>query len=280
MATFVLIHGAGDVGWYWHLVEAGLRARGHDTISPDLPCDDDSAGLPEYADTVAGAIGDRANLIVVAQSLGGFTAPLVCDRVAVELLVLVAPMIPAPGEAPAGYWTHQALREGTAAFRRQGNRVTLTPPPVLYRQRVYTSLMVRPVQVSPGGVHDLGYHVVWCPKYRRAVLTGSVADRCRELIAEKCAGHEWRIVALEVMPDHVHLFVKARPKDSPSFVANQLKGFTSRRLREEFPHLRSRLPTLWSRSYFVASVGAVSATTVQRYIDTQYERPWRKDRAR
>ena len=75
------------------------------TIAPDLPCDDDSAGLPEYADSVAGAIGDRTDLIVVAQSLGGFTAPLVCDRVAVELLVLVAPMIPAPGEAPADYWT-------------------------------------------------------------------------------------------------------------------------------------------------------------------------------
>ena len=106
MATFVLIHGAGDVGWYWHLVEAELRARGHDTISPDLPCDDDSAGLPEYADAVAEAIGDRTNLIVVAQSLGGLTAPLVCDRVAVELLVLVAPMIPAPAEAPADYWAH------------------------------------------------------------------------------------------------------------------------------------------------------------------------------
>ena len=94
MATFVLIHGAGDVGWYWHLVDAELRARGHDSISPDLPCDDDSAGLPEYADTVADAIGDRTDLVVVAQSLGGFTAPLVCDRVAVDLLVLVAPMIP------------------------------------------------------------------------------------------------------------------------------------------------------------------------------------------
>jgi pimeloyl-ACP methyl ester carboxylesterase len=105
VAAFVFIHGAGDVGWYWHLVEAELRARGHDTIAPDLPCDDDSAGLPEYADSVAGAIGDRTDLIVVAQSLGGFTAPLVCDRVAVELLVLVAPMIPAPGEAPADYWT-------------------------------------------------------------------------------------------------------------------------------------------------------------------------------
>lgn len=106
MATFVLIHGASDVGWYWHLVAAELRARGHDTVSPDLPCDDDSAGLPEYAATVADAIGDRTNLVVVAQSLGGFTAPLVCDRVAVELLVLVAPMIPAPEEAPADYWAH------------------------------------------------------------------------------------------------------------------------------------------------------------------------------
>ncbi|WP_283138868.1 alpha/beta hydrolase [Rhizohabitans arisaemae] len=106
MATFVLIHGAGDVGWYWHLVEAELHARGHDTVSPDLPCDDDSAGLPEYTDTVTKAIVDRTDLIVVGHSLGGFTAPLVCDRVAVRLLVLVAPMIPAPGEAPADYSAH------------------------------------------------------------------------------------------------------------------------------------------------------------------------------
>jgi pimeloyl-ACP methyl ester carboxylesterase len=106
MATFVLIHGAGDVGWYWHLVEAELRERGHDVVAPDLPCEDDSAGLPEYAAAVVDAIGDRTDLVVVAQSLGGFTAPLVCERVAVDLLVLVAPMIPAPGEAPADYWTN------------------------------------------------------------------------------------------------------------------------------------------------------------------------------
>jgi putative transposase len=115
------------------------------------------------------------------------------------------------------------------------------------------------------------------PEIPRAVLTGSVNERCRELIAEKCAEHAWRIVALEVMPDHVHLFVKTGPKDSPSYVANQLKGFTSRVLREEFPHLKSRLPTLWSRSFFVATVGTVSEATVRRYIDTQYERPWRKE---
>jgi pimeloyl-ACP methyl ester carboxylesterase len=103
MSTFILIHGAGDVGWYWHLVEAELRERGHDTVAPDLPCDDDAAGLPEYADAVVEAIGDRTDLVVVAQSLGGFTAPLVCDRVPVKLLVLVAPMIPAPKEAQADY---------------------------------------------------------------------------------------------------------------------------------------------------------------------------------
>src|ERR671921_431975 len=106
MATFVLIHGSGDVGWYWHLVEAELRSGGHDTVAPDLPCDDDSAGLTEYVDAVVQAIGDRIDLVVVAQALGGFTAPIVCDRVPVKLLVLVAPMIPAPGEAPSDYWAN------------------------------------------------------------------------------------------------------------------------------------------------------------------------------
>ena len=117
MTTFVLIHGAGDVGWYWHLVEAELRARGHDTVAPDLPCDDDSAGLPEYADAVIEAIGDAQNLVVVGQSLGGFTAPLVCDRVATNLLVLLAPMIPAPGDSPVGYWTNTGYeRRGPGAY--------------------------------------------------------------------------------------------------------------------------------------------------------------------
>ena len=140
--------------------------------------------------------------------------------------------------------------------------------------------MARDVQVSSGGVYDIGLHVVWCSKYRRPVLIGLVAARLRELIGTRASGHGWRIVACQIMPDHVHLFVKTTPKDSPSFVANQFKGATSRALRQEFPHLRSRLPTLWSRSYFVASAGAVSAAAVRRYIDTQYERPWRKEHAR
>jgi pimeloyl-ACP methyl ester carboxylesterase len=106
VATFALIHGAGDVGWYWHLVQAELSRRGHASVAPDLPCDDDSAGLAEYADAVADAVGEQSELVVVGQSLGGFVAPLVCERVAVRLLVLVAPLIPAPGEAPADYWAN------------------------------------------------------------------------------------------------------------------------------------------------------------------------------
>src|SRR6185295_2795990 len=98
MATYVLIHGAGSDSWYWHLVAPELRARGHDVVTPDLPCDDDSAGLAEYADVVVNAIGDRSGVILVAQSMAGFTAPLVCTRIAVDLIVLVAAMIPAPGE--------------------------------------------------------------------------------------------------------------------------------------------------------------------------------------
>jgi pimeloyl-ACP methyl ester carboxylesterase len=114
--TFVLIHGAGDSAWYWHLVEPELRSGGHDTVAMDLPCDDDSAGLAEYADAVVHAVGDRKDLVVVAQSFGGFTAPLVCERMPVDLLVLVAAMIPAPGEAPNDYWTNT----GYEASRAEG----------------------------------------------------------------------------------------------------------------------------------------------------------------
>ncbi len=106
MATFVLIHGAGDAAWSWHLVAAELSSRGHDVVAVDLPCDDDSAGLAEYADTVVDAIGDRRELVVVGHSLGAFTAPLVCARVAADRLVLLAPMIPAPGEPFGDWWAN------------------------------------------------------------------------------------------------------------------------------------------------------------------------------
>ena len=106
MATFVLIHGAGSDSWYWHLVTPQLEANGHDVVAVDLPCDDDGAGLQEYADVVVDAIGARRDVILVAQSLGGFTAPLVCARVPVVLMVLVAAMVPRPGEAPGDGWAN------------------------------------------------------------------------------------------------------------------------------------------------------------------------------
>jgi pimeloyl-ACP methyl ester carboxylesterase len=115
VATYVLIHGAGDSAFYWHLVAPELCERGHEVVAMDLPCEDESAGLSEYADTVVQAIGDRAELVLVAQSFGAFTAPLVCARVPVELMVLIAGMVPLPGErgedwtANAGY--EQAARE-------------------------------------------------------------------------------------------------------------------------------------------------------------------------
>ena len=105
MVTFVLIHGAGDGGWSWHLVEAALRDRGHDVVAPDLPADDGSAGLSTYVDAVVDAIRGRSELVVAGHSFGGFTAPLVCDRVPARLLVLIAAMIPSPGETPNDWWT-------------------------------------------------------------------------------------------------------------------------------------------------------------------------------
>ncbi|MEU0564110.1 alpha/beta hydrolase [Nonomuraea sp. NPDC005983] len=105
-ATFVLISGAGTDTWYWRPLAAHLRARGHEVIAPELPCDDDSAGLVEYADVVADAVGDRTGLVVVAHSFGGFTAPLVCERVPVDRLVLLTAMIPAPGEPPGEWWAN------------------------------------------------------------------------------------------------------------------------------------------------------------------------------
>jgi pimeloyl-ACP methyl ester carboxylesterase len=111
MATYVLIHGAGDVSWYWHLVDSELREGGHDVVAPDLPCDDDSAGLAEYAETVVSAIGGRTDLVVVAQSFGGYTAPLVCDRVPVDLMVLVAAMVPSPGESAEEMFANTGYRQ-------------------------------------------------------------------------------------------------------------------------------------------------------------------------
>ena len=118
-------------------------------------------------------------------------------------------------------------------------------------------------------VHLLVYHLVWCPKYRRPVLTDGVAKRLRVLVSEVATAHDWSVIELAIQPDHVHAFVRCAPGDTPHLVVRTLKGRTSRALRQEFPHLRSRLPTLWTRSYFCATAGNVSAAAIQRYIAAQ-----------
>ena len=111
MTTFALIHGGGGSAWDWHRVEPELRERGHDPVAVDLPSEDESAGWWDYADTVVQALGDRPDTIVVAHSLGGFTAPLVCARRPVTMLVLVAAMVPAPGELFADWWANTGYEE-------------------------------------------------------------------------------------------------------------------------------------------------------------------------
>lgn len=122
---------------------------------------------------------------------------------------------------------------------------------------------------NAGAVFSLKYHIVWCSKYRKPVLAGDVEARLRELLVEKSVELEMTVHALEVMPDHVHLFIEADPTRPVAEIVNRLKGFTSRLLRQEFASLRSRLPCLWSRSYFAATVGSVSEPVIRRYIENQ-----------
>jgi pimeloyl-ACP methyl ester carboxylesterase len=133
MATFVLIHGAGDVGWYWHRAEAELRARGHDTVAPDLPCDNDTASLDDYAESVTDAIGNRHELVIVGQSYGAFTATLVASRCSTRLLVLLAGMIPAPGERPSEWWDNTRYGEAVEEqARRDGGKTDNDDPLMTY----------------------------------------------------------------------------------------------------------------------------------------------------
>jgi len=120
-----------------------------------------------------------------------------------------------------------------------------------------------------GTVYSLKYHLVWCPKYRRKVLVDDIAEELRSLLYRKAQELDVIIEALEILPDHVHLFIESDPTEAPQRLANQFKGYTSRILRQKFPQLRSRLPSMWSRSYYVGSIGHVSEETVRHYIEMQ-----------
>ena len=117
-------------------------------------------------------------------------------------------------------------------------------------------------------VHLILYHIVFCPKRRKPVLVGDVAKDVERLIRLKCQEQGWEVIALEVMPDHVHLFVRTWPTTSAAEVVKQVKGITSHELRRKYPYLL-KLPSLWIRSYFVSTAGNVSQEAISRYIDSQ-----------
>jgi REP-associated tyrosine transposase len=118
-------------------------------------------------------------------------------------------------------------------------------------------------------VYSCQYHVIWCPKYRRSVLIDGVDTRLKEIIQQVCTECTSEIFTLEVMPDHVHLLVEVDPQYGIHRLVRSLKGRSSRLLRQEFPHLRSRLPTLWTNSYFVSTVGGAPLEILKQYIKQQ-----------
>ena len=118
-------------------------------------------------------------------------------------------------------------------------------------------------------VYRCTYHIVWCPKYRRPVIAGEVDTRLKQIIRDVCAERDAPIAELETMPDHVHLVVTVDPQYGIHRLVKQVKGRSSRLLRQEFPQLRRRLPTLWTNSYFVATVGGATLEVVKRYVESQ-----------
>ncbi len=117
-------------------------------------------------------------------------------------------------------------------------------------------------------VHLIVYHIIWCPKRRRKVLVGPVAERLTQIIQEVADEQNWKIVRLAIQPDHVHLFIRSNPTTTPYDIPRLIKGRSSRMLREEFPSLL-KLPTLWTRASFFSTAGNVSAETIQKYIERQ-----------
>jgi len=133
---------------------------------------------------------------------------------------------------------------------------------------LYNSTM-REFKSNNNVVYSCTYHVVWCPKYRRKVLTDPIAERLRGILHEVCAAHGAEVLELEVMSDHVHLLVECDPQFGIHRLVKLCKGRASYLLRTEFPGLKSRLPSLWTNSYFVSTVGGAPLAVIKQYIENQ-----------
>jgi putative transposase len=118
-------------------------------------------------------------------------------------------------------------------------------------------------------VYNVGYHIIFCSKYRRKVLKDDIQKRLKTLLLEKAMQCDINIEQMEIMEDHVHIFLKAKPSASPHWIVQQLKGYTSRILRREFSSIKTRLPSLWTRSYYIETIGHISEHTIRKYIEDQ-----------
>ena len=118
-------------------------------------------------------------------------------------------------------------------------------------------------------VYSSKYHCAWCPKYRRKVLEGDIAERCEQIIRKTALRYRAKVIALEIMPDHVHLLVEVDPQLGIHRLIKNIKGVTSHNLRKEFPSLSSRLPSLWTNSYFVSTVGGAPLAVIKQYVENQ-----------
>ena len=127
-------------------------------------------------------------------------------------------------------------------------------------------------------VYSCKYHVVWCPKYRRKVLTGELASRLKELLLSYADEMSVDILEMEIMPDHIHLLLEVDPQLGVHKAVKRLKGYTSKVLREEFPELNSKLPSMWTNSYFVSTVGSTSLDAIKEYIQNQKTSQRQKDK--
>ncbi len=122
---------------------------------------------------------------------------------------------------------------------------------------------------NKNGVYSCKYHIIWCPKYRRKVLVDGIDERLKNIIYEQANDLQTEVIELEIMPDHVHLLAEVDPQFGVHRFVKSVKGYSSRVLRKEYPWLKSRIPTLWTNSYFVSTVGGAPLEVIRQYVERQ-----------